>query len=113
VEGGITLTDATSRTFEVISNVEITQDSELLLRLESGGKPSYQYIYRAARGIYWDEERHGFKFKGPVDWPHAKWFSHVVEIIHSEFRLKLVLGESVAWENVPEDVRKSIQGVTT
>jgi hypothetical protein len=97
---------------EVINTIEITKNDELLLRLDSGGKPSYQYIYRAARGTYWDAERQGFKFKGPIDWSYAKWFSHIVEIVHSEFGLKLVLGESVTWENVPEDVRKSIQCVT-
>ena len=46
---------------EIINKVEVNDSGELFLTLEGNGKPMYQYVYREAAGVYWDETLHGFK----------------------------------------------------
>lgn len=41
---------------ERINQVLLNESDELLLCLESGGQPMYQYVYREAAGVYWDSE---------------------------------------------------------
>ena len=62
---------AMSMNTEVVSVVELQDDGELLLQLESGGKPSYQYVYRAAAGVYWDADRKAFKLSTQNDGSYA------------------------------------------
>jgi hypothetical protein len=51
-----------STKIKIINEIEITNSGQLLLIIESGGDPSYQYVYREASGVYWDNDRKGFKF---------------------------------------------------
>jgi len=39
---------------EKISKVEIIDNQEVDVVLKSGGKPTYQHIYREAAVVYWD-----------------------------------------------------------
>jgi hypothetical protein len=85
---------------ETITKVELLETKELLLVLESGGSPSYQYVYRAAAGVCWDQARTGFKSTPLVEWSCAKWFSHIVEVAKSELGIGLQLGSNVDWRNI-------------
>ena len=42
---------------ENINRIERLASGEFFIGLEGEGKPIYQYVYRAASGVYWDEER--------------------------------------------------------
>jgi len=46
---------------ETINRISITEAGEFLLSLESGGRGRYQYIYKEAVGVYWDQQIKGFK----------------------------------------------------
>jgi hypothetical protein len=87
---------------EIIKGVCLNDAKELLLILEGGGKSMYQYVYRAAAGVYWDNENCGFKSTPIIDWSCAKWFSHILSSVNSELGVELVLGKSVNWQNLPE-----------
>ena len=50
---------------EEISKVEILDNQEMYVVLASGGKPMYQYIYREAAEVYWDNDIKGFKAPPP------------------------------------------------
>lgn len=63
---------------ETVSNIEITPgDSLLMVGLEGGGSPSYQYVYRAAAGVYWDNIAGAFKLGMKNDRRFAHWFAHL------------------------------------
>lgn len=100
---------ATSMSMEVVSVVELLDDGELLLQLESGGKPSHQYVYRAAAGVYWDPDRMAFKFSTKNDGKYAHWFQHIVKIARDEMNLDLQLASDAIWKNIPNDERDAIQ----
>lgn len=81
---------------EIINNVEVTDAGELFLGLEGNGKPMYQYIYREAAGVYWDEKRCGFKSAPLKEWSCSKWYSHIVSIINSGLGVELRLSRDAA-----------------
>ncbi|OUS12939.1 hypothetical protein A9Q89_04560 [Gammaproteobacteria bacterium 53_120_T64] len=93
---------------EIISKVEILPTKELALILESEGKPSYQHVYRAAAGVYWDNEIYGFKSTEPKDFSYPKWFQQIIEVVKSEMGIQLQLANTVSWVNVPEEVKNAI-----
>jgi hypothetical protein len=100
---------ATSMNTELISTVELLDDGVLLLQLESDGKPLYQYVYRAAAGVYWDPDRKAFKFPTQKDGKYAQWFGHIVKIVRDEMNLDLQLAEGAIWKNFPKEDRDEIQ----
>ncbi len=63
----------------------------------------YQYIYREAAGVYWDEKNHGFKSTALKEWSHSKWFSHIISVVKSGLDVELQLSKNVAWGKIPEE----------
>ena len=98
---------------EVIANVAIAETGELLLKLESGGDPTYQYVYRAGAGVYWEPSFGGFKTTQQRGWPYAKWFAHTVEVVQAELGLKLVLGKHTTWTNVSPAIQDELLHAVT
>ncbi|KQN75302.1 hypothetical protein ASF04_04235 [Duganella sp. Leaf61] len=95
---------------ETVSNIEIAADGSLLVvGLESGVSQSYQYVYRAAAGVYWDDNVRAFKLDTKNDKRFAHWFAHVCKVLEEEMNVRLHLGNRTAWTNVPNDVRSEIE----
>jgi hypothetical protein len=44
---------------ETINKIILNNSNELILRLDSNGEPMYQYVYREAAAVYWDEKQKG------------------------------------------------------
>ena len=59
---------------------------------KAGGKPIYQYVYREAAGVYWDEQRHGFKSTPMKEWSCSKWFFQIVGVVQSRLNDGLGIG---------------------
>ena len=97
---------------EVITHIILNDSDELLLKLQSDGDPSHEYVYRAGKGVYWDQEQKGFKStpmnQNAESWSCAKWYSHIVSIVASELGVDLVLSENVVFENVSEEDKSNI-----
>jgi hypothetical protein len=93
---------------ETINKIELMDSGELLLGLEGNGKPMYQYIYREAAGVYWDENLHGFKSTELKEWSCSKWFSHIVGIVKSGLDVELSLSSKATWKNIPEKDKEEI-----
>lgn len=94
---------------ETINRVEALETGQLILGLEGCGDPIYQHVYRAAKGVYWDADRHGFKSTPMDKWPHSGWFFQIVEAVRSELGIELQLGKEVTWLNIPEHEREKIK----
>lgn len=95
---------------ETVSNIEIAADDSLLVvELEGGGSPSYQYVYRAASGVYWDDKAGAFKLDMKNDKRFAHWFAHIRKVLEAEMNIQLHLGRRTAWTNVPNDARNEIE----
>ena len=93
---------------EIITNIQITENNELLLQLYSKGKSMYQHVYREAAGVYWDNELHGFKSTSlKDDWACPQWFFHIVEITKS-VGVNLQLDKNATWQGIPEKDKNEI-----
>ena len=90
---------------ERIKSVSITKDNKLLLSLESKGNTDYQYIYREAAGVYWNEKHNGFE-STPLknDMSCSEWFAHIIKTANSS-GIELSLSKDVSWLNI-ESVEK-------
>lgn len=93
---------------ETINRIEVLDTGELLLGLDGHGKPMYQYVYREAAGVYWDQTRHGFKSTQMEDWSCAQWYQQIVSVVRSGLGIQLSLADHVAWLNVPENEKVEI-----
>jgi len=80
----------------------------MYLVLASGGKSMYQYIYREAADVYWDNERKAFKAPPPRKWSHADWYRHIVSVAAAGLGLSLELSKNPIWANVPEATKTEI-----
>ncbi|MDO9163822.1 MAG: hypothetical protein Q8N35_17965 [Methylococcaceae bacterium] len=69
----------------------------------------YQHIYREAAGVYWDENRHGFKSTPMKEWSCAKWFFHIVGVVQSGSSIELQLGKNVEWCKIPDQDQAEIE----
>ena len=94
---------------EYIKKVYVSDTQELVLSLESEGQWLYQFVYRAACGVYWDNEIHGFKSTPIRDWSCAQWFGQVVSAVKSELGIQLCLSCNTVWHNIPEKDKNEIE----
>ena len=97
-----------SMEIEEISKIEILENGEMFLVLASGGKSMYQYIYREAAEVYWDNERKAFKAPAPRKWSYADWYRHIVAVAASGLGLSLRLSKSPIWVNVSGVIKEEI-----
>ena len=97
-----------SMEIEEISKVEIRENEEIYFVLASGGKPLYQYIYREAAEVYWDNEAKGFKAPPPRKWSYSQWYHHIVSVAASGLGVTLQLSSNTEWVNVPFEIKSEI-----
>jgi hypothetical protein len=94
---------------ETINRIEVLDTGELLLVLESQGRPTYQFVYQEAAGVYWDKNRHGFKSTPMKEWSCSQWFNHIAGVVRSALGVDLVLSPNVTWGNISEQQKTEIQ----
>jgi hypothetical protein len=93
---------------EQVGSVEVLDSGDVLVKLQSGGQSSYSYVYRAARGVYWEGSLGGFRSDDRKEWSVTKWFVHIRDICRDELGVKLKLSVDAKWVNVPEDDKRKI-----
>ena len=101
-----------SKIREEIIKVEVLDTKELQLVLDSGGDPSYQHVYREARGVYWNNDVGAFRGTEQINWTFGEWFAHIVEVC-GEIGIALRLGDAVEWVGVPETDKQEILALRT
>jgi len=92
---------------ESISRVEILDNDELILILESGGDAGYQHIYREAAEVYWDKELKGFKSPKPRQWSYLEKYLHIAKVA-GNCSISLSLNSNVEFINVPANIKEEI-----
>ncbi|MDD3939893.1 MAG: hypothetical protein PHF49_04605 [Patescibacteria group bacterium] len=94
---------------ETINKIVLNSSNELFLLLDSNGESMYQYIYREAAGVYWDEKHKGFKSTELKEWTVSDWYFHIRDIVRSSLNIDLVLNEKTKWESIPEAEQTKIK----
>ncbi len=87
---------------EIIHKIVLNSSNELLLLLSSPGEPMYQYVYREAAGVYWDDKQKGFKSTPLKNWTVSEWFIHIKDIVRTSLNVDLQVDENLQWENIPD-----------
>lgn len=86
---------------ETIKEIIVNDNDELLLKILGNGSSMYQYNYREAAGVYWDENQKGFKSTPIKEWTVSEWFLHIKDIVKSGLGVDLEMDENLTWNNVP------------
>lgn len=86
---------------ETVNSIVLNESNELILKIIGNGSPSYQYVYREAAGVYWDEQERGFKSTSLREWTISKWFFHIKDIVKIGLNVNLDIAGNVSWENIP------------
>lgn len=85
---------------EIIKEMVLNDENELLLKVIEGS-PDYQYVYREAAGVNWDENQKGFKSTPIREWTVFECFFHITDILKSSLNVELTIDENVQWKNIP------------
>jgi hypothetical protein len=93
---------------ETVNEILVNDQNELLLKVQGNGKAMYQYVYREAAGVYWDDTHKAFKSTDMKEWTISKWFVHIIAIVKSGLNLELKMDENVNWVNIPDEERLQI-----
>jgi len=62
---------------------------------------SYQYVYREACEVYWDNEGGFFFSPVPRQWDYKRWYGQIVSVVLSSFGIRLSQRADTAF--VPDD----------
>jgi hypothetical protein len=98
---------------ETVNRIVLNHNNELILMIIGEGNPSYQYVYREAAGVYWDEKEKGFKSTPLREWTISKWFFHIKDIVKIGLNVDLEMNGNITWENIPiteqEKIKNALQ----
>ncbi len=91
-----------------ISKVAVDNDGRLLVYPTLPHGDTFKFIYRAARGARWDQERHFLYAEPPKAASYADLFGHILDAVASEYGRELFLNDDTEWQDVPRQVREAI-----
>jgi hypothetical protein len=103
---GTQLTGRNMRKIEV-ADISIDNDGRLLVRPRQA-EDTFQYVYRAAAEVNWDEGQACFATPRPREWSYLEWFQHARLAIRSELGRDFEIGSRTTWVNIPDALRAEI-----
>jgi hypothetical protein len=89
----------------------VLETGELFVGIAGPGDPTYEFVYRAAAGVYWDATMRGFRSTPLRDWSASRWYAHIVAAVQSELGVRLKLGNDLAWGNLSQAERDDISNL--
>ncbi|MBP9024181.1 MAG: hypothetical protein KBH06_13335 [Spirochaetes bacterium] len=91
----------------IITKVAIIENGKLGLFLPKSD-PFYEFIYREASGVYWDNKLFCFKSTEPDKWNYKKWYQHMVGVIKSGLDITLEINDKTEFEPSDECFKNEI-----
>lgn len=91
-----------------ILKVAVLDDGRTAVFPESK-KAEYQYVYREAAGVYWDQEQGCFVSTPPKEWTPQKWYQHILAIVRTGVNLQMVLSPETVYEPTEKGFADSIK----
>lgn len=84
-----------------IKQIEIDATGRLLVVPESVKPGYYQYVYRAAAEVYWDDA--GFFYSpAPREWSYCQWMEQIRFAVRDELGIDLVATKTTTFVSVSE-----------
>jgi hypothetical protein len=91
-----------------ILKVAVLDDGRTAVFPESR-KADYQYVYREAAGVYWDQKLGCFVSTPPQEWTPQKWYQHILAIVRTGVGLQMLLTPETEYEAAQEGFEASIK----
>ena len=91
-----------------ITAVEI--DSEGRLHVVPATR-TFPHVYREAMEVSWDPGRLSLHSPVPRDWPYSRWLEQILAAASAQ-GVRLIMGPSTRWLNVPPDLRIEFSNTT-
>jgi hypothetical protein len=87
-----------------ISAIGIDERDRLWVRT---AEQQFPYIYREAMEVAWDATERRLVTPHCPEWSYVRWFDQIV-MAAREQGTELYIDDATAWQNIPDDLRKSI-----
>jgi len=69
----------------------------------------YQYIYRAAAGVSWNDDKGCFQSTEPKEWNYQKWYGQILSVASGpDLGRRLVLNDETEFDGLEEGFREKI-----
>ena len=91
-----------------ITKIEILQSGELSVTPVVNWNNSFQFIYRTATGVAWNEKSRCFTSPVPKEWSHLDWYGNIITSVLSEMEVNLKVTPKTEWLHVPESFQRAI-----
>jgi hypothetical protein len=85
-----------------IAEIRIDATERLCVVPESN---SYQYIYRAAMEVQWDNKGQYLYSPKPREWSYAQWFQQIIAAVKQEYGCTLVITPGTRWQNIDDSLK--------
>ena len=92
---------------EAIIEVRLDEEQRVFIRPAEG---DFEYIYRAAMGVYWDKASRCLTHpRPPRDWTPVQWFQQIITAVADEYGVKLKLSTKTTWSGIPQNLRAAME----
>jgi hypothetical protein len=91
-----------------VSQVIVEPKAGLLVVLQGDGLKPYEYIYREANGLRWNNERRAVHAYEPSRWEHAELLRHVAHTVREAFGEELLLSPSTEWVGISPELKAEL-----
>jgi hypothetical protein len=89
-----------------IEEIGLDNDGALYVRPASGH--DFNYIYRSASGIRWNNALRTFHAYEPHRWAAPALYREIRRAVAGEYGVALTIGPSTIWKNIPDALKDSI-----
>ena len=91
-----------------ITKIEVLPSNELSVTPIVNWNDFFQFIYRTATGVSWNDKDQCFMSPAPKEWSHFDWYVNIVTSVISEMGVNLTITPDTKWLNVPESLKNEI-----
>lgn len=92
----------------LIFKVAVLDDGRVAVFPQSK-RADYQYVYREAAGVNWDQAMGCFVSTPPQEWTPQKWYQHIISVVWSGIGLQMVLTADTEYESMDPRFGASIK----
>lgn len=92
-----------------IVKISILNSGELEVRPIENWKNLFQFIYRAATGVHWNEKTQSFFTPKPKQFSYSEWYENIISSVSSEIGVKLETTHRTTYKNIPKTLKEKLE----
>lgn len=92
-----------------ISEIAVMETGEVRVTPIINWNDLFQFIYRTATGVEWNESAQCFMSPAPRDWSQFDWYANIVSSVASEMGVVLKVTQKTKWVNVAKELQGDIE----